>query len=168
MKRLSEYINSINEGKNGIIEDLKVGETIYVLCLSKSNKPVSAKITNIETSKRENNFYIELDKEVFGANYINYIVLKDGAKGMRDSDIQWADPDLYPIYNGQLDSNTGTLQVVFGRSKEEIRDMVKSSYADRLEEMQETADNLYGKYEEQLKKIQELVNKIYIDMSDND
>lgn len=164
MKRLSEYIN---EAKNGVIEDLKVGETIYVLCLSKSNKPVSAKITNIETSKIKNNFYIDLDKDVFGSNYINYLLLKDGAKGMRDIDIQGADPELHPIYNGQIDSGKETLQVVFGRSKEEIRDMVKGSYADKLAEMQKTADDLYNQYEAQIKKIQELTNKIYIDMSDD-
>lgn len=164
MKSLTTYIN---EAKNGIIEGLEVGETIYVLCLSKSNKPVSAKITNIEVNKRGNAFSIELDKEVFGAKWIDYTVTRSGALGMRDVNIKNADPDLYPIYNGVLDSEKTNLVIIFGRSKEEIRDMVKSSYADKLAEMQKTADDLYNQYEDQINKIKELTNKIYIDMSDN-
>ena len=170
MKRLSEYIkesHNINEGKNGVIEGLQVGETIYILCLSKSNKPISAKIINIESNKRGNAFSIELDKEVFGAKFIDYTITRGGAIGMRDANIKNADPDLYPVYNGTLDSEKTCLCIVFGRSKEEVRDMVKSSYADKLEEMQKTADSLYNEYEAQMKKIQELTNKIYIDMSDD-
>lgn len=165
MKSLQAYIC---EAKNGVISDLKVGETIYILCLSKSNKPVSANIIKIDTSSKGRNFYIELDKEVFGSKFINYWLLKDGAKGMRDSEINGADPDLFPIYNGRLDGEKDNLEIVFGRSKEEIKEMVDSSYANKLKEMQEKADDLYREYLEQIDEIRNFTEKIYIDMSDDD
>ena len=165
MKSLQTYIN---EAKNGIIADLKAGETIYILCLSKSNKPVSAKITNIEVNKRGNAFSIELDKEVFGAKWIDYVITKQGAIGMGYRYSKHADPDLWPIYNGTLNGKNDNLGVIFGRSKEEIKEMVDSSYADTLKEMQEKADDIYREYLEQIDEIRYFTEKIYVDMSDDD
>lgn len=168
MKTLQKYIT---EAKNGIIEGLKPGETIYIWCPSKSDKPVQVKIKDIEKFGKGQNYYITLDKEVFGSNAIDYSVASDGARGMRDSEIKNSDPVNSPIYNGRLDDEENPyngLQVIFARSKEEIKDMVDSSYADKLAAKQKEAEELYSKYEKKINEIREFVEKMRVDLSDDD
>ncbi|MCH5167356.1 MAG: hypothetical protein J1F35_05625 [Erysipelotrichales bacterium] len=161
MKSLSKYIyESFN---NGIIKDLQIGETIYIWCSSKSNELVSAKISNIDKAEKANNFWIELDKKVFGGEGIDYGLRPNGAQGMRDHDIKYANIETDEIYNGILYGKGINLPVIFGRSKEDIKEMIDSSYGIKLKEMQEKAEEIYKQYEDQMLKINNLIEKIKID-----
>lgn len=149
MKSLKEFVN---ESKNPVKGGVKVGDKLWVLC-NRNNYtiPYELTITSI--------FEVPGDEDEFRLEF------EDNDADIRSFCVYTGEIDYDELDHAYCHYSTGDRKVgwvIFGRSKEDLKDSLESRYGEQIKSLTKEINDKQKEIDELQKKLDKLLDKVNI------